>query len=112
MSTLRNKVQLIGNLGAEPEIKMFDSGKKKVRLTLATSENYKSTSGEKVADTQWHNLILWGKQADVAEKYLHKGSELAIEGRITYRSYEDKTGEKKFITEILVNELVMLGKKQ
>jgi single-strand DNA-binding protein len=111
MNSLRNKVQLIGNLGADPEVKVFDSGKKKVRLTLATSENYKSTSGEKVAETQWHNLILWGKQADVAEKYLHKGSELAVEGRITYRSYEDKGGDKKFITEILVNELVMLGKK-
>lgn len=111
MNSLRNKVQLIGNLGADPEVKVFDSGQKKVRLTLATSENYKSTNGEKVAETQWHNLILWGKQADVAEKYLHKGSELAVEGRIIYRSYEDKGGEKKSITEILVNELVMLGKK-
>ena len=111
MNTLKNKVQLIGNLGADPEIKVFDSGKKKVRLALATSDNYKNANGEKVTDTQWHTLILWGKQADVAERYLQKGSELAVEGRLTYRTYEDKQGEKKYITEILVNELVMLGKK-
>lgn len=111
MNNLRNKVQLIGHLGADPEIKTFDSGKKKVRLSLATSENYKSAKGEKVEQTQWHNLIAWDKTADIAEKYLQKGSELAIEGKLTYRSYDDKNGEKKYITEIVVNELVMFGKK-
>ena len=112
MNNLRNKVQLIGNLGADPEIKTFDSGKKKVKLSLATSENYKNANGEKVEQTQWHNVIAWGKTADVAEKYLHKGSEIAIEGKIQYRSYEDKKGEKRYITEIMVNELLLLGKKQ
>jgi len=111
MNTLRNKVQLIGHLGADPEIKIFDSGKKKVNLSLATSDNYRNASGEKIEQTQWHNLTLWGKTAEVAEKYLHKGSELAVEGKLSYRSYEDKNGIKKYITEIMVNELVMLGKK-
>ncbi len=111
MNNLRNKVSLIGNLGTDPEVKVFDSGKKKVRMSLATSDSYKNTSGEKVEQTQWHNLILWGKVAEVAEKYLQKGSELAVEGKLTYRSYEDKDGEKKYITEIVVNELIMLGKK-
>jgi len=111
MNNLRNKVQLIGHLGADPEIKTFDSGKKKVKLSLATSESYKSASGEKVEQTQWHNLIVWGKTADIAEKYLHKGSELAIDGKLSYRSYDDKNGDKKYITEIIVNELMMLGKK-
>ena len=111
MNNLRNKVSLIGNLGTDPEVKVFDSGKKKVRISLATSDNYRNSNGEKVEQTQWHNLILWGKVADVAEKYLQKGSELSVQGKITYRSYDDKNGEKKYITEIIVNELIMLGKK-
>jgi len=111
MNNLRNKVNLIGNLGTDPEVKIFDSGKKKVRLSLATSDNYKSNNGEKVESTQWHNLVLWGKMAEVAEKYLQKGSELAVEGKLTYRSYDDKNGERKYFTEIVVNELIMLGKK-
>ena len=111
MNNLRNKVSLIGNLGTDPEVKVFDSGKKKVRMSLATSDSYKNTNGEKVEQTQWHNLILWGRVAEVAEKYLQKGSELAVEGKLTYRSYEDKDGEKKYITEIVVNEMIMLGKK-
>ena len=111
MNNLRNKVNLIGNLGANPDVKIFDSGKKMVRLSLATSENYKNIKGEKVEETQWHNLVAWGKTADIAEKYLQKGSELAIEGKLSYRSYEDKNGEKKYITEIVINELMMLGHK-
>ncbi len=111
MNNLRNKVSLIGNLGNDPEVKVFDSGKKMVRMSLATSDSYKNNSGEKVEQTQWHNLILWGKVAEVAEKYLQKGSELAVEGKLSYRSYEDKDGEKKYITEIVVNELIMFGKK-
>ncbi len=112
MNNLRNKVQLIGNLGADPEIKLFDSGKKNARLSLATKDSYNNAKGDKVEQTHWHNLILWGKTAEIAEKYLHKGSELAIEGKITYRSYDDKNGEKKYITEIVVSDIVMLGKKQ
>lgn len=111
MNNLRNKVQLIGNLGADPEIKTFDSGKKKVTLSLATSESYKKANGEKVDQTQWHQIIAWGKTADIAEQYLKKGSEIAIDGKIQYRSFEDKNGDKKYVTEIMVNELLMLGKK-
>jgi single-strand DNA-binding protein len=111
MNNLRNKVQLIGNLGADPEIKIFDSGKKNARLSLATTDSYTSAKGDKVEKTHWHNLILWGKTAEIAEKYLHKGSEVAVDGRLTYRSYEDKNGETKFVTEVIVNEFVMFGKK-
>jgi single-strand DNA-binding protein len=111
MNNLRNKVSLIGHLGADPEVKVFDSGKKNVKLSLATSDNYKTANGEKVEDTQWHKLIAWGKTAEIAEKYLRKGSELAVDGKLNYRSYEDKNGEKKYFTEIVVNEFVMLGKK-
>lgn len=111
MNNLRNRVQLIGNLGADPEIKVFESGKKKVKLALATSDSYRNANGDKVEQTQWHNIIAWGKTADVAEKYLKKGSEIAIDGKIQYRSFEDNNSEKRYITEIIVNELVMLGKK-
>lgn len=111
MNNLRNKIQLIGNLGSDPEVKTFDSGKKKVNLSLATSDNYYDANGDKVEQTQWHNVIGWGKTADIAEKYLRKGSEIAVDGKIQYRSYEDKNGEKKYITEIVVNEMLMLGKK-
>lgn len=110
MNSLRNKVQLIGNLGKDPEIKIFDSGKKKASLSLATTESYSNTNGEKVEDTQWHNLVVWGKTADIAEKYLHKGSQIAVDGKLNYRNYEDKNGEKKTVTEIVVNDIVMLGK--
>lgn len=111
MNNLRNKIQLIGNLGSDPEVKTFDSGKKKVNLSLATSDNYYDANGDKVEQTQWHNVIGWGKTADIAEKYLRKGSEIAVDGKVQYRSYEDKNGEKKYITEIVVNEMLMLGKK-
>jgi single-strand DNA-binding protein len=111
MNNLRNKVTLIGHLGADPEIKVFDSGKKKVKLSLATSDSFKNANGEKVEQTHWHNIIVWGKSADIAEKYLKKGSEIAVDGKIQYRSYEDKNGEKKYITEIMLNDFLMLGKK-
>jgi single-strand DNA-binding protein len=110
MSTLRNKVQLIGNVGNDPEIKTFDGGKKLAKLNLATNESYKNEKGEKVEETQWHSLIAWGKTADIIEKYVVKGKEIAIEGKLTHRSYEDKTGEKRYVTEIVIDELLMLGK--
>ncbi len=111
MNALKNKVQLIGHLGRSPEVKTFESGKKQVKFTLATNDTYRNASGEKVVDTQWHNLVLWGKLADIAEKYLDKGKEIAIEGRLLNRSYTDKDGNKKYISEIQVNELLMLGSK-
>ena len=110
MSTLRNKVQLIGNVGNDPEIKSFDGGKKLAKLTIATNESYKNEKGEKVEDTQWHNVIAWGKTADIIEKYVTKGKEIAIEGKLTHRSYEDKNGEKRYVTEIIIHELLLLGK--
>ncbi|WP_298369682.1 single-stranded DNA-binding protein [uncultured Lutibacter sp.] len=111
MSTLRNKVQLIGNLGNNPEIISLDSGKKIAKFTLATNESYKNAQGEKVTDTQWHNLVAWNKTAEIAERFLEKGKEVAIEGKLTSRSYDDKDGNKRYITEVVVNELLLLGNK-
>jgi single-strand DNA-binding protein len=111
MSTLRNKVQLIGNLGNNPEIITLDSGKKLAKFSIATNESYKNTNGEKVTDTQWHNIVAWNKTADIIERYLQKGNEVAIEGKLTSRNYETKEGEKRYVTEIVCNELLMLGNK-
>lgn len=110
MTTLKNSVQLIGRLGNDPEIRNFDSGKKMASFSLATNESYFNNKGEKVEDTQWHNIVVWGKKADVVENYLKKGAEIAIEGKLVNRSYESN-GSKKYITEISLNELLMLGKK-
>jgi single-strand DNA-binding protein len=110
MSTLRNKVQLIGHVGNDPEIKTFDGGKKLTKLAIATNESYKNEKGEKVEETQWHNLVAWGKTAEIIEKYVVKGKEIAIEGKLTHRSYEDKNGEKRYVTEVVIDELLMLGK--
>jgi single-strand DNA-binding protein len=111
MFALKNKVQLIGNLGNAPEVKTLESGKKMARFSVATSESYRNAKGEKVTETQWHNLVAWGKVAEIVEKYLTKGREVAIEGKLINRSYNDKEGIKKYITEIQVNELLMLGAK-
>jgi len=110
MKSLRNSVKLIGRLGKDPEVKTFGD-KKKAAFSIATSDSYKNQKGEKVEDTQWHNLVIWGKLADVAGKYLKKGSEVAIEGKLVHRVYETDKGEKRYITEISVNELEMLGAK-
>jgi single-strand DNA-binding protein len=110
MYALKNKVQLIGNLGNAPEVRNTESGKKLVRFSVATNEQYKNAKGERVTETQWHNLIAWGKLADIAEKFLVKGTEVAIEGKLVNRNYTDKEGNKKYITEVQVNELLMLGK--
>ena len=110
MNSLRNKVQLIGRLGQEPEIITLDSGKKLAKFSLATNEKYKKANGEIVNDTQWHNLVAWNKTAEIIEQYVTKGKEIAIEGKLTSRSYEDKEGQKRYVTEIVVNELLMLDK--
>ncbi|MFC4816466.1 MULTISPECIES: single-stranded DNA-binding protein [unclassified Flavobacterium] len=110
MSTLRNKVQLIGHVGQEPEIKNLDGGKKVAKITLATNESYYNDKKEKVTDTQWHTITAWGKTADIIENFVSKGKEIAVEGKITYRTWEDKTGEKRYSTEIIANELLLLGK--
>ncbi|MDB2336985.1 single-stranded DNA-binding protein, partial [Flavobacteriaceae bacterium] len=92
MNTLRNKVQLIGNLGNDPEIITLESGKKLAKFSIATNESYKNSLGEKITDTQWHNVVAWNKTAEIIEKYVTKGNEIAIEGKLTSRSYESKEG--------------------
>jgi len=111
MYALKNKVQLIGNLGNAPEIKSIESGKKMARFSIATNENYRNAKGEKVTETTWHNLVAWGKVADLAEKFLQKGTEVVIEGKLINRSYTDKDGIKKYISEVQVNELLLLNSK-
>lgn len=111
MYALKNKVQLIGNLGNVPEIKSIESGKKMARFSIATNENYRTAKGEKVTETTWHNLVAWGKVADLVEKFLQKGTEVVIEGKLINRSYTDKDGNKKYISEIQVNELLLLNGK-
>ena len=110
MYALKNKVQLIGNLGNAPEVKTMESGKKLATFNVATSECYRNAKGEKITETQWHRIVAWGKVAEIAEKYLDKGKEVALEGKLVNRSYNDKDGNKRYITEIQVSELLMLGK--
>ena len=105
---LRNKVQLIGHTGNDPEIINLESGKKLAKLFLATSETYKNDKGEKVTETQWHNVVAWGKTADIIEKYVPKGKEVVIGGKLTHRSFEDKNGDKRYVTEIVANDLLLL----
>lgn len=110
MSTLRNKVQLIGNLGNDPEVVTLESGRKLAKFSIATNDSYKNNKGERVTDTQWHNVVAWGKTADIVEQYVAKGKEVAVEGKLTTRSWEDKEGQKRYITEVVCDELVLLGK--
>jgi len=112
MYALKNKVQLIGNLGNKPEIRSLESGKKVARFSMATNEVYRSQKGDKITETQWHNLIAWGKVAELAEKFLDKGTEIMIEGKLINRNYTDKDGIKRYITEVQVNEILLLGNKQ
>ena len=109
--SLRNKVQLIGNLGNDPEVIALESGKKLAKFSIATNETYKNAQGEKTTDTQWHNVIAWGKVAELTENFLTKGKEVVIEGKLTSRSYETKTGEKRYVTEVVCQELLMIGEK-
>ena len=112
MTNLVNSVRLIGNVGRTPEIKEFASGKKKASMSLATSEKRKNEAGELVTYTDWHNLICWGKQADVVKKFVNKGSRIAVEGKLTHREYVGSDGQKRYITEILVNEVSFMdGRK-
>ena len=108
---MRNKVQLIGNLGTNPEVITTASGKKMVKLFIATNEYYRNEKGERESKTQWHNVVVWGKTAKIAEDFLQKGKEVAIEGRLNHRTYEDKDGKTVYVTDIVANELVLLGSK-
>ena len=111
MNTLRNKVQLIGRLGQEPEIVTFQDGNKIAKFSMATDDSYKDKNGEKVERTFWHNIIVKGGLVSVVQNYVKKGQEIAVEGKLTNRSYETKEGEKRYLTEILVHDLLLLGGK-
>ena len=111
MSTLRNKVQLIGNIGNEPKIMNLESGKKVARFSMATNEYYRNAQGEKVQSTQWHYVVAWDKKADIIEQYAHKGKEVAIEGKLISRSYTNEVGVKCYVTEIVAYEILLLGAK-
>ena len=108
MNSLKNRVTLIGNLGQDPETKTTETGKKVTHFTLATDDGYKNSDGQKISETTWHNIVAWNSLADIAGKYLKKGKQVAVEGRIVYRTYEDKKGVTKNITEIVLNDLLLL----
>ena len=109
MSTLRNHVQLIGNVGQEPQITNLESGKKVARFSLATNEYYKNEQGEKVQNTEWHTVVAWGRTAEIIEKYAGKGKEIGVSGKLKSRSYEDNEGVKRYVTEVEANEILLLG---
>ena len=111
MNTLRNKVQLIGNLGNDPEIITMESGKKIAKFNVATNEIYKNSEGERETKTEWHRVVCFGKTAEIVEEYISKGKEVAIEGKLTHNTREDKEGNKRYNTEVVCNELLMLGSK-
>jgi len=109
MNTLRNSVKLIGRLGQDPEIRTLDKGNKVATFRLATSDNFTTKEGDKQAQTQWHNIVAWGNLATICEKYLKKGKEIAIDGRLTYRNWEDKNGTRRMNAEIVASEMLFVG---
>jgi len=109
MNILRNRVQLIGHLGQDPEIKNLENGKKVVNFTIATNDSFKNNDGQRVEETTWHNIVAWNDLAERAAKYLRKGREVAIDGKLVYRTYEDKKGMTRYVTEIVLNEMLFLG---
>lgn len=106
-----NRVILIGNLGRDPEVITFDNGVKKASFSLATTESYKNKEGQRVDQTEWHNIVLWRGLAEVAERFLKKGNQIYLEGKIKTRSYE-LDGQKRYITEIFVDNMTMMGKRE
>lgn len=109
--SIRNKVTLIGRTGKEVEIVNFENGKL-AKVSLATSDYFTNAKGEKVEETQWHNLVAYGRTADIMEKYVEKGDEIAVTGKLTYRNYEDKEGMKRYFTEIRMDELMLLSPRK
>lgn len=107
---MKNRVQLIGRVGQDPEVKNLEGGKKVTTITIATNDVYYKDNGDRVEQTEWHRVTAWGKTAEIIEKYVTKGKEIAIEGKLTHRSYDDKNGEKRYVTDIVVNEVLLLGK--
>ena len=111
MNNIKNSVLLIGNLGKDPELKKLDGGNSVAKFSLATNETYKNNKGEKVTKTEWHNCVAWGKTAELANTWLKKGKEVALRGKIAYSNYEDKNGQVKYTTDIIIDEFTMLGAK-
>jgi single-strand DNA-binding protein len=111
MNALRNKVQLIGRLGQDPDLRTLESGKKVAHFTLATSGSYKSADGSKIEETTWHSIVAWNGLAEIASKFLRKGREVCVEGRITYRTYTDKNGMQRSVTEIIASDMVLLSSR-
>jgi single-strand DNA-binding protein len=111
MNALRNKVQLIGRLGQEPEITTFNDGNKVAKFSLATDDSYKDKTGQKIERAYWHNIIVKGGLVRVVEDYIKKGQEIALEGKLTNRVWETDAGEKRYVTEVICNELLLLGNK-
>lgn len=109
---MRNRVQLIGNLGNDPEVKKLETGTRMARFSIATNETYKNKKGEKITDTQWHRVVAFGPVVEVIEKYVKKGSEIAVEGKLKNSSYDDKDGNKRYSTDIQLDDLVLLGSRQ
>ena len=107
---MKNSVQLIGHVGQLPEIKNLEGEKKLANISIATNEVYYKENGDKVEQTQWHRVTAWGKTADIIERFVTKGKEIAIEGKLTHRSYDDKDGNKRFITEVVANEILLISK--
>jgi single-strand DNA-binding protein len=111
MYAFKNRVQLIGNLGKFPVIRLTENGKKMARFSMATNDTYRNSKGVRVTETFWHNIIAWGKLAEIAEKYFTKGREIAVSGKLVYRSYTDKNGIYRLVTEIVLDELLLLGRE-
>ena len=111
MSSIKNHVQLIGNVGQEPTVTNLESGKKVARLSLATNENYKNSKGEKQTDTNWHTVIAWDKVADIIEKYAEKGKEIGIVGKLKTRTYTMDDGNQRYVTEVVADEILLIGNK-
>lgn len=110
MNALKNRVQLIGHVGQDPEIKNLEGGKKVATISLATNDHYMNAKGEKIEQTEWHRAVAWGKTAEIIEKFVQKGKEVAIDGKLTTRNYDDANGVKRYVTEILINEVLLLSK--
>ncbi|MBL7962823.1 MAG: single-stranded DNA-binding protein [Flavobacteriales bacterium] len=112
MNTSNNQVKLIGNLGSDPDVRETSKGRKWVRLSLATNDSYQNQQGERITETQWHTVVAWGKQAEDVAENLRKGSRIALEGKLVHRSYEGKDGQKRYVSEVVMNAFEMLARKQ
>jgi single-strand DNA-binding protein len=108
MNALKNKVQLIGRVGKDPEIKTLTNGKKVANLSLATNDVYVNKQGDRMEQTQWHNVEAWGRTVDIIERYVTKGKEIGLTGKLTTRSYDDKEGNKRYVTKVTINELLLM----